>query len=81
MALLTQLERLARQDGGQNFGSRLAALGADRDCWVAVAGGHPVALLLVERDGQAEIRTMAVDPAWRGRGLEEALIHAASEAP
>ena len=81
MALLSQLERLARSDGGQDFGSRLAALGPERDCWVALAGGRPVALLLAEQSGPTQTHTLAVDPAWRGRGLEEALIQAAAEAP
>lgn len=75
-ALLAQLQRLADTAGQPAVGARLADLSPQAACWVALAGGRPVALLLAEASGLQ----LAVDSGWRGRGLEEALERAARAA-
>ena len=63
-------------------GLPLAGLHDGAQIWVADAGGDVVGSVALERHGTGEamaylLRSTAVDPAWRGRGVGAALIAAA----
>lgn len=69
--LLARLRQLAPQ---APLG-RLRALPApDPICLLALAGGKVVGVLLAERAGEGWTRTLALEAAWRGRGIEQAMM-------
>lgn len=71
-ALQAQLRRLNPEHA--DLFKRLSELPSpDLACTVVIAGGKIVGYLLAEREEGEWSETLALEPAWRGRGIEEAL--------
>jgi GNAT superfamily N-acetyltransferase len=72
--------QIGGEDPGRKFDEHLDRVGAEH-IWIAESGGRVVGMTgLIASAGEAELEPIVITPAWRGRGVGEALARTVLEA-